>query len=75
MSSYGLKWRNKMKGGDVYQEVVLMTACYSPDAGGCNGCYYQSKGYVSAGHENDPCNLCEDDFIFEKSVRLMRVIG
>jgi len=56
-----------------YKEIVVITAAYAPSEGGCDGCYYKYKTYTSAGHENDPCQTCDDDFIFKKSIRLEKI--
>jgi hypothetical protein len=63
----------KMNGGEEYKEITIMAVSYQPSPGGCEGCYYQSKEYVAAGDKQDPCNLCVEDYIFEKSVRLEKI--
>ena len=63
-----------MESGAEYKEIIIMTAVYSPTAGECNKCYYQDKGHIPTGNSADPCNICGDGYIFEKSVRLEKVI-
>ena len=63
-----------MNGGEEYKEIIIMTAVYSPNGNGCTNCHYQDKGYVAAGNNADPCNVCDCDYVFEKSVILEKII-